>query len=313
MKPPSRRSKPGFIVKELGRDLVRNRIAYLMLLPALAYYFLFRYMPLYGAQIAFRNYDFMLGIVNSEWVGFQNFQTFFNSYYFWRLLRNTVLLSGYCILFGFPAPILLALFMNELRSSTYKRITQTITYLPHFISIVVVCGWLRTYLARDGFINDIVVFLGGERKAFLQYPEYFRMVYVVSDIWQSIGWGSIIYLAALGGINSELYDACNIDGGGRLRQTLHVTLPGITPTIVIMLILRMGRLMSVGQEKVLLLYNTNTYETADIISTFVYRKGLMDMNYSYSTAIGLFNSVINFALLIFVNQLSKKLTDTSLW
>ena len=299
--------------RSLWSDLVRNRAAYLMLLPALVYYIVFHYIPLFGAQIAFRDYDFTLGIMGSEWVGLDNFFEFFNSYYFSRLVRNTVLLSLYCILFGFPAPIILALMMNELRSTGFKRITQTVTYLPHFISIVVVCGWLRTYLGRDGFINTIYEFFGGERTAFLQYPEYFRFIYVVSDIWQSIGWGSIIYLAALGNINSELYEACSIDGGGRLRQTISVTLPGIMPTIIIMLILRVGKLMSIGQEKVLLLYNTNTYETADIISTFVYRKGLMDMDYSYSTAIGLFNSVINFGLLLGVNFASRRLTETSLW
>lgn len=313
MKSQTGHNRSGAFTRELWKDLVQNRIAYLMLIPALIYYILFHYVPLFGAQIAFRNYDFTVGIARSTWVGFDYFAEFFGSYYFIRLLTNTVLLSVYCIIFGFPAPILLALFMNELRSNKFKRVTQTITYLPHFISIVVICGWLRTYLARDGFINEIVVFFGGDRKAYLQFPEYFRTVYVVSDIWQSIGWGSIIYLASLSGISMELYEACAIDGGGRLRQTVSVTLPGIAPTIIIMLILRMGKLMSVGQEKVLLLYNTNTYETADIISTFVYRKGLLDMDYSYSTAIGLFNSVINFALLVSVNALSKRTTETSLW
>jgi len=223
------------------------------------------------------------------------------------------MLSLYSIIFGFPAPIILALLINEVRNGFFKRIVQSITYLPHFISLVVVCNFILDFTARDGVINIFLGYFGLESTPFMNLAEWFRPIYIISEIWQEVGWGSIIYLAALSGIDQELYEACTVDGGGRFRQMFSVTLPGIAPTIIILLILRMGRIMNVGLEKVLLLYNPSIYQTADIISTFVYRKGLIELDYSYSAAVGLFNSVINFLLLISVNKLSKKVSETSLF
>jgi putative aldouronate transport system permease protein len=297
----------------IRKDLVKNRYIYIMLLPVITYYIVFHYVPLYGAQIAFKNFTPSKGIWSSPWVGFKYFEEFFNSYYFERLLRNTVLISLYDLIFGFPAPIILALLLNEIKSNIFKRTVQTVTYLPHFISLVVICGMIIDFLARDGLVNNILNRFGIESIPFMIKPEWFRTIYVASNIWQGIGWGSIIYLAALSNIDPQLYEAATIDGAGRFRQVLHVTLPGILPTVVIMLILRLGQMLNVGSEKILLLYNTSTYETADVISTFVYRKGILEASYSYSTAIGLFNSVINFALLVIANFISRKATETSLW
>lgn len=297
----------------IRKDLVKNRYIYIMLLPVITYYIVFHYVPLYGAQIAFKNFTPSKGIWDSPWVGFKYFEEFFNSYYFERLLRNTVLISLYDLIFGFPAPIILALLLNEIKSNIFKRTVQTVTYLPHFISLVVICGMIIDFLARDGLVNNILNRFGIESIPFMIKPEWFRTIYVASNIWQGIGWGSIIYLAALSNIDPQLYEAATIDGAGRFRQALHVTLPGILPTVVIMLILRLGQMLNVSSEKILLLYNTSTYETADVISTFVYRKGILEASYSYSTAIGLFNSVINFALLVIANFISRKATETSLW
>ena len=297
----------------LRHNFRRNKYIYIMALPVIAYYLVFMYWPMYGAQIAFRNFNIRKGVMGSPWVGFKHFQTYFGSYYFERLITNTLLINFYNVLFGFPAPILLALLLNEVRSIRFKRAVQTVTYMPHFISIVVICGILTDFLAMKGVINQIVILFGGTAKPFLLQPGSFRTIYTASNIWQEVGWGSILYLSALTAIDEQLYEAARIDGAGRLRQTWHVTLPGIAPTIVIMLIMRLGRMMSVGSEKVLLLYNPNTYETADVISTFVYRKGLLEADYSYSAAVGLFNSAVNFALLVTFNKLSRTLSSYSLW
>ncbi len=299
--------------RRLKKDFRRYKYVYLMLLPIIAYYFIFHYIPMYGAQIAFRDLNIRKGVLASPWVGLKHFQNYFNSYYFFRLIRNTVLINVYDVIFAFPAPIILALLLNEVRSIRYKRMVQTISYMPHFISIVVICGMLQNFLTLDGVINQVIKLFGGTPTAFLLKPEWFRTIYVGSGVWQQVGWGSILYLSALSGIDQELYEAAKIDGASRWKQTLHVTLPGIAPTIIIMLILRMGRMMDVGSEKVLLLYNPNTYETGEVISTFVYRKGLIEASYSYSAAVGLFNSVINFVILISVNAFSKKLSESSLW
>lgn len=297
----------------LTKDLLRNKYIYLMMLPGILYYIVFHYVPMYGATIAFKHFTPVAGIWGSEWVGFKHFQDFFRSYYFLRIIKNTLLLNFYSLLFGFPAPILLALLLNEVRKVWFKRTMQTITYLPHFVSIMVISGLIVDFTSKNGLINDIIVWFGGTRVNLLMNEELFRTIFVSSGIWQEIGWGSIIYLAALSGIDQEQYDAAKIDGAGRFRQTLSVTLPGIMPTIIILLILRIGHMMDVGFEKVILLYNPSTYETADVISTFVYRKGIVDANYSYSAAIGLFNSIINFILLIGANKLSRKYSDSSLW
>lgn len=246
-------------------------------------------------------------------MGVEQFVRFFHSPYFYRLIRNTIVLSIYSLLFCFTAPILLALLLNEVKGKRFKSITQTVSYLPHFISMVVAVGMIKEFCMTDGLINDIIVFFGGERSALLQNPALYRTIYIISDIWQEVGWGSIIYLAALAGIDSERYEAAAIDGAGKFRQMIHVTIPGIMPTVTIMLILRIGSLMNMGYEKTILLYNSSTYETADIISSYIYRVGLLEQNWSYSTAIGLFNSVINCILLLAANRISKKVTETSLW
>lgn len=299
--------------QKFGRDLVKYRYIYLMLIPVLAYYICFCYIPIYGVQIAFKNFSPGLGIDGSPWVGLYHFKSFFNSPYFVRLLRNTLLLSTYSIIFTFPASILLALLLNEVRCSIFKRTVQTISYLPHFISVVVLCGIIREFTSSGGLISNILVYFGGTSKSLLGIASYFRPIYVSSEIWQGVGWGSIIYLAALAGIDPTLYDAAMVDGAGRFRRMWHITLPGIMPTIIIMLILRLGSLMNIGWEKVILLYNDGIYETADVISSFVYRKGLLEQSYSYSSAVGLFNSAINFVMVMASNFLSRRFSDTSLW
>lgn len=299
--------------KNLRADWVRNRSLYVLVLPVIAFYILFNYKPIYGAIIAFQDYVPRLGISGSEWVGLANFKRFFSDIYFGRLMKNTLLLSVYDILFGFPAPIILALLLNEIHNKFFKNVTQTITYLPHFISMIVVCGMLTDFSLSTGLFNDIIEFFGGERHPLLQDPKLYRTIYIASGIWQQVGWGTIIYLSALAGVDSQLYEAAEIDGATKWKQTLHVTLPGIAPTIITMFILKIGKLMSMGYEKTILLYNPSTFETADIISSYVYRIGLLEQDWSYSTAIGLFNSVINFVLLILANKLSKKFSETSLW
>ena len=286
---------------------------YLMLLPVLAYYIIFQYGPIYGIQIAFKKFSFSLGIHGSKYVGLQYFQEFFESIYFPRLMRNTILLSLYSFLLGFPAPIILALLFNEVKKSRFLTVVQTSTYLPHFISLVVVCSLVKNFVAPNGLITTFLTVFGHEVHNYILDEKAYRTIYVVSDIWQTAGWGSIIYFAALAAIDPSLYEVAKLDGAGRIRQILSVTLPGIMPTVIIMLILRIGHLMDLGFEKTLLLYNPSTYETSDIISSYVYRKGLEEMNYSYSTAVDFFNAVINVGLIVSVNQLSKRVTNTSLF
>lgn len=295
------------------KDWIRNRSLYILVIPVVVFYFMFHYKPMYGAIIAFKDYTPALGVAESPWVGFANFTRFFKSVYFGRLIKNTVLLSVYNLIFGFPAPIILALLLNEVRNKQFKSITQTITYLPHFISLIVVTGMLTNFSMTTGLFNDIIAFFGGERSPLLQNPKLYRTIYVASSIWQEVGWGSIIYLSALAGVDSQLYEAAQIDGAGKWKQLIHVTMPAIAPTIIIMLIMKMGSLMNMGYEKTILLYNPSTYETADIISSHIYRIGLLDQDWSYSTAIGLFNSVINFGLLLITNKISKRYSETSLW
>lgn len=302
----------GFI-ESFKKSFKKNKHIHLMMIPVIAYFIIFHYQPMYGVQIAFRNFSFRKGIWGSDWVGLKNIYDFMGSYYFIRLLKNTFLISLNDLLWGFPAPILLALLMNELKSNLYKRMVQSITYLPHFISLVIICGMLKDFFSLNGVVNDIIVQFGGQAINFFAVADMFLPIYVGSNVWQHLGWGSIIYLAALTAIDPQLYEAAKIDGAGRIKQIFHVTIPGILPTIVILFILRTGKMLSVGSEKVLLLYNSTIYESADVISTFVYRKGLEDGNYSYASAVGLFNAVINFVLLIAVNKLSKKLTENSLW
>lgn len=297
----------------LRKDWIRNRSLYLLVTPVLLFYLMFHYKPMYGAIIAFMDYNPRLGISGSEWVGFDNFIRFFSSPYFGRLLKNTLLLSVYGIVFGFPAPIILALLLNEVKLKKFKKTVQTVTYLPHFISLVVVTGIIKDFTQSTGLINDIIVALGGTRSSLIQNPDLYRTIYIVSDIWQGIGWGSIIYLSALSGVDQQLYEAASIDGAGRWKKLLNITLPGIAPTIIIMLIMRMGQVLGTGYEKTILLYNEATYETADVISSYIYRSGILERNWSYSTAIGLFNSVVNLILLVITNMISKRVSETSLW
>ena len=252
-------------------------------------------------------------IWGSEWIGLKNFSDFFGSYYAGRLIWNTFLINFYDLIFSFPAPIIFALLLNEVKAAKFKKTVQTITYMPYFISLVVVASIIVEFTSSRGFIVDILSLFGFEKKSLLGEAQYFRAVFVGSNIWQSLGFNSIIYLAALSGVDQELYEAATIDGAGRWKKMWYITLPCISSTVIIMLILRIGSMMNVGFEKIILLYNPATYETADVISSFVYRKGLQEMNYGYSTAVGLFNSVINFTLLVISNKLSRKFSETSLW
>ena len=297
----------------ISKDFKRNKYLYLLALPAIIYYIVYHYIPMYGATIAFKNFQPQLGIDGSPWVGFKHFVNFGKSYYFWRILKNTLLINIYSLFWGFPAPIILALLLNEIKSTKFKRTIQTVTYLPHFVSIMVISGLIIDFTSQNGLVNDFISYLGGERGNLLLRPELFRTIIISTDIWQGVGWGSIIYLAALSGVDVSLYEAAKIDGAGRWKQMINVTLPCIAPTIIIMLILRLGSLMNVGFEKIILLYNETTYETADVISTFVYRKGLLQADFSYSAAVGLFVSIINFIMLTMSNKVSKAVNETSLW
>lgn len=297
----------------IAKDLIRNKELYLIVLPVLLFYIIFHYAPMYGSIIAFKDFNPARGFVDSPWVGFKHFTEFFQGFYFWRLLKNTVLISLNMLVFGFPAPIILALLINELRRKFLTRTIQTVTYMPHFISLVVVCGMIVQFTRDTGVVTTFLSYFGLPQASMLNEPELFVPIYVISGIWQEIGWGSIIYMAALSGIDQELYEAAKIDGAGKWRQTLHITLPGIVPTIIILLILRMGNLLNVGFEKIILLYNPAIYETSDVISSYVYRKGIQEFSWSFGSAVGLFNSVINFALVILANKISRKAGDTSLW
>lgn len=284
----------------------------MMLIP-IVYYVLFHYMPLYGVLISFKDYKVAKGVWGSPWVGFKWFEKFLTDEYFWKLVRNTLLLNIYGLLWGFPIPIILALMLNEVTHSGFKRVIQSVSYLPHFISTVVVCGMVMNFLSLDGIINRFVTFLGFEKIQFMLLPEWFRTVFTASGIWQSCGWTSIIYLSALTAVDQEVLEAAMIDGANRFQKIRYVTLPSIAPTISIMLIMQLGRLMSLGYEKIILLYNGSTYETADVISSYVYRRGILNNDFSYSTAVGLFQSVVGVLLLVCSNTITKRLSENSLW
>ena len=299
--------------RRIVTDLRRNRYVYLMLAPVVTYYLIFHYAPMYGALIAFKDYRAAQGILGSPWIGFQNFEDFFSSVFFIRLMRNTLAINVLDVIFGFPAPIILALLLNELTTPRFKRWVQTITYLPHFMSLVVVVGIMVDFLARDGLVNNFLGGFGIAPTPFMQQANWYWTLYVGSNIWQTVGWSSIIYLAAIANVDQALYEAAVIDGGNRWQQMRYITLPGIMPMIITLLILRIGMMMTVGYEKTILMYNPSTYDTADVISSYVYRKGVLGMDYGFSAAAGLFNSVINFAFLYAANRLSRGLTHVSLW
>ena len=292
----------------------RNYMLYLFLLPAFVYLVLFHYWPIYGIQIAFRNFRPTLGIWHSQWVGMKYFIQFFDSPRFVQLLRNTIFISLYGLVAGFPTPIILALLLNYMPNQRLKRFTQTVTYAPHFISTVVMVGMLSVFLSpRSGFINSLIALLGGEPIFFFGEASWFRHIYVWSGVWQSTGWGSIIYLAALSGVSDELHEAAIIDGAGKLRRIIHIDIPTIMPTMVILLIMNAGRIMNVGFEKAFLMQNNLNSNVSEIISTYTYKMGLIQSEFGYSTAIGLFNNVINFVILLLVNRLARTLSGSSLW
>ncbi len=302
-----------YTAKAIKRDFKRNWTAYIMAVPGLICLFLFSYLPMGGLLMAFENYKPKAGILGSEFIGLKNFTDFFSSFYFTRTVRNTLWISGLQLLIEFPITIIFALLLNEIRNAKFKRTVQTVSYMPYFISMVVMSGIIIDFCSSRGAITSIVQHFTGSSQNLLSIPSYWRPIYIISDLWQGLGFGSIIYLAALSGVDKELYEAAQIDGANRWKQALYVTIPGISSTIIIMLILKIGSIMSVGYEKTILLYNSQIYETADIISSYVYRKGLEEFNYSYSTAVSLFNSLINFVLLLVANTLSKKYTESSLF
>jgi putative aldouronate transport system permease protein len=298
------------------RTFQRDKYLYLLCLLPFLYYLLFHYLPMYGILIAFKNikvFGGLASILRAPGIGFKYFQMYLSDPYFWKLVRNTILIRVYEILWGFPAPILLALLLNEVKNGFFRRSIQSVTYLPHFVSTVVICGMVITFLKSDGLINDLIGTFGIAPIQFLAKPEWFRTVYVATSIWQNFGWESIVFLAALAAVDVELYEAARMDGAGRFRQILHVTLPGIAPTIIIVFILNLGRIMNVGYQKILLLYNGATYETADVIATYVYRRGLIDSNFSYATAVGLFATLIGLAFVVGANRISRSFGETSLW
>ena len=301
------------MLKAIQRDFRFNKYKYLMVLPVIIYLILFCYKPMYGVIIAFQRYRPGLGIEGSPWIGLDNFVRFFKDINFWRVLRNTFSISFLNILFTFPAPILLALLLNEVKCSWFKRTVQTVSYLPHFIAMVVVCGLVNQFCQSDGLINDIIAFFGGERANLMIKQNMFYPIYIISGIWKELGWSSIIYLAALAGIDQQQYEAAKMDGANRLQQMFYITLPGLMPTISMLLVLKLGQVLNIGMEKILLLYNEMTYDVADVISTYVYRKGLIDADYSYSTAIGLFNAVVNIVFLLAANKISKKMGQSGLF
>ncbi len=301
--------------KKISWKKVKNsKQLYLFVLPAFLFFLVFAYGPMYGVVIAFKDYMPSLGIWGSPWVGFKHFHRFFNSYYFWDLLKNTLGISLYSLVVGFPLPIILALALNEAKDGFFKKFTQTVTYAPHFISVVVISGMLISFLSPStGIINHLLEALGMERIAFMTDPKWFKTLYVLSGVWQGTGWASVIYLAALSGVDTQLHEAATVDGATRLQRVWYINIPTILPTMVILLIMNFGSLMATGYEKILLLQNALNLESSNVIATFVYKQGLLDAQYSYAAAVGLFESLINATLLIVVNKISRKVSEVSLW
>jgi putative aldouronate transport system permease protein len=297
----------------LRRDFRFNKYVYLLTVPLLLYYIVFHYIPLGGIVIAFQDFRAFKGFFDSEWVGLKQFRDYFNSLYFFRTIRNTVWLNVLHILFAFPAPVVLAILINEVRSAKFKKVFQTVSYMPYFISLVVICGMTVLFTRSDGIINDIFEMFGFARTNFLANNKYYRTVYVISGIWQGTGWGTIIYLATISGVDPNLYEAASIDGAGRFRKILQITVPALVPIIIVQLIMSLGYLFSSGFEKTILLYSPQVYESSDLIASYVYRRGLLDQDFSYGAAVSLFTSLINMVFLVGANNLSRKFTGTSLW
>lgn len=298
----------------LRKDLKKNSFAYLLLVPVLLWYAVFCYAPMWGVLLAFKDYKPLLGFGGSPWVGLKHFKEFFSSPFLVRTVKNTFMLNIWGLAFGFTSPILLALLLNEIKAVRFKKVVQTITYMPHFISLVVICGMIHIFTQSGGILTQLVDWISGtEHASLLGYTDMFRPIYTFSGIWQNIGWDSIIYLSAMSSIDPGLYEAADIDGAGRLRKMWHVTLPQIRPTIIILFICAVGGLMASGHEKIILLYNPLTYEKADVIASYVYRRGLQEASYSFATAVGLVSSVVNFLLLWFTNRVSKKYSEISVF
>ena len=300
--------------KSFRAYMQRNWMLYLMVLPGMLALILFRYVPMYGVLMAFEKYMPAKGILGSQWVGFQHFVTFFHSPYFGRLLGNTFLLGIVTLIFTFPAPIILALLLNEVRNERFKRVTQTISYVPYFISAVIVVGLLKDMTStNDGIINTMIAALGGQKIDFFANPKWFRPLYVLSSIWSGIGYNSIIYLAAISGINPELYESAVLDGASRFKQAIHITLPCISSTIVILLIFAVGGIVGNDYQKILLMQSPLIYETSDVISTYVYREGVLGGSYSYTTAVNLFTSLISLFFILVTNWFARKVGESSIF
>ncbi len=299
--------------KRFKRAFQRDKWLYLIILLPALYYIIFCYWPMYGVTLAFKNFKPKLGIFGSPWVGMKYMTQIVNDAYFWTVFKNTIVLNLENLLFSFPAPIILALLLNEVTNRHYKKLVQTVSYLPHFISTVVVVGMLNTMFSSTGIVNQMLNALGVESKAFMVSANYFRPMYIGSNVWSTIGWGSIIYLAALSGLDMELYEAARIDGAGRWQQTLHITIPGILPTIIIMLILEMGKIMNVSYQKILLMMTGSNQSVSDVISTYVYRRGIINGDFEYATGVDLFRSVVSLIFVVATNAISRRVTETSLW
>ncbi|MFD0714483.1 ABC transporter permease [Paenibacillus sp. GCM10027626] len=301
-------------VRRIAANIKKDWDLYLALLPGIAFLLVFKYTPMYGIIIAFKDFNIFQGMAESSWAGFKHFERLFSSSAFWQVLHNTLIISVYKILFLFPLPIIIAIMMNELKNALFKRTVQTIVYLPHFLSWVIVSGLFIDLLSvNGGLVNKLIVSLGGEPIRFFLDNSIFRSVLITSAGWKEIGWNSIIYLAAMSSIDPQLYEAAKIDGAGKWKQILHVTLPGLTPIILLMFILRLGAILEAGTEQILVMYNPGVYNVADVIGTYVYRVGLGEQNYSFSTAVGLFESVIAFSLIITGNWLSRKYLQRGIW
>jgi len=295
------------------KKILSNYQLYLFLLPALVYFIVFHYVPMYGILIAFKDFVATKGIMGSPWVGFKHFERFFDSYQFWILIKNTLGLSVIQLIVGFPLPIFLALMMNQIRSDKYKRFVQTVVYAPHFISVVVLAGMIYVFFSNNGLINNLILIFGGDPISFMAKPDWFKPLYIASGVWQETGWAAIIYLAALAGVSPELHEAAVMDGANKWQRIFHVDIPAIMPTAVILLILNVGNIMNIGFEKAYLLQTPMNQPAAEIIPTYVYKMGLQQAQYSFAAAVGLFNSVINLVLLVLVNKFAKKLSGTGLW
>lgn len=299
--------------KKFFQKVYGSRYLYLIFFLPLVYFIVFKYGAMAWLSIAFYDYNAFLGFEGSKFVGLKYFKQFVSDPYFWNIFKNTIVLNLWMLVLYFPTPIILALLINELKNKVFKKVAQTISYMPYFLSTVVVCGFITTVLANDGMANSVLSNLGLEKIQFLMEPGWFRPIYVISEIWQHCGWGSIIYLAALAGVDAQLYEAAAIDGANKWKQLIHISLPGIAPVISIQFLLTVGKLLTIGYEKILMLYTGATYETADVISTYVYRRGLIEANYSYGSAVSIFQAVLALVLVVWANKVARRIGQTSLW